>query len=184
MVAETCISAALERQRLVPFGHVLGEIAHERGRVDLTQHAGRLAHRDRAGAEALKHQAVAGKLLGARDEPLDVGFVELDDLGDQQDLARDAGLFERRLEALVDEAFVGGVLVDNDDAVPRLRHHVGFVHLRTRGAERTIDQVGRRRRRLVTRVGCRRADVEADLHGLGKALERGCTRNRERRPRR
>ena len=107
--------------------------------VDLAKERGGLAHRHRARPERLDHEAVAGKLLGARDEPLDVGLVELDDLGDQQDLAGDAGLVERRLQPLVDDALVRGVLVDDDEPVARLRHDIGLVHLRARGAERPVD---------------------------------------------
>ena len=95
------------------------------------------------GPERLEHQAERGKLAGARGQALDVGLVELDDLGDQQDLARDAGLVERGLHALVDEALVRGVLVDDDEAVARLRHDVGLVQLRARGAERPVEQIGR-----------------------------------------
>ena len=103
----------------------------------------RLAHRDRARAERLDGEAEARELVGARQQPLDVGLVELDDLGDQQDLPRDAAALERRLHALVDEPLMRGVLVDDDQAVARLRHDVGLVHLRARGAERPVEQVGR-----------------------------------------
>ena len=69
--------------------------------------------------------------------------IELDDLGDQQDLPRDALLLERGLHALVDQPLVRGVLVDDDQAVAGLRHDVGVVHLRAGGAERTVEQIGR-----------------------------------------
>ena len=36
-----------------------------------------------------------------------------------------------------------GVLIDDDDAVARLRHDVGLVHLRARRAERAVEQIGR-----------------------------------------
>ena len=79
---------------------------------------------------------------------------------------------ERRLHALVDDALMRGVLVDDDQAVARLRHDVGLVHLRARGAERPLDQIGRRLEAFDARVGRRRADVEGRLRGFGKA-ERG-----------
>ena len=51
--------------------------------------------------------------------------VELDDLGDQQHLARHAAVGQRRLQALVDQALVRGVLVDDHHAsrasAPRCR---------------------------------------------------------------
>src|SRR6266567_1849109 len=99
---------ALERQRLVPFGHVLGKVAHQRARVDLAQQRRRLAHRHRAGTERLDREPVTAKLVGARDEALDLGRRKLDDLRDQQDLAGNAGLLQRRLHALVDDAPMRG----------------------------------------------------------------------------
>ena len=57
---------------------------------------GRLAHRDRAGTERLDGEAVLGELGGALGQPRHVVVVEFDDLRDQQDLPRDAGLVERR----------------------------------------------------------------------------------------
>ena len=121
-------------------------------------------------------EAVARKLLGAREQALDVGLVELDDLGDQQDLARDAGLLQRRLQPLVDEALVRGVLVDDDDAVAGLRDDIGLVHLRARGAERPVEQVGRRLGDLDARVGRRAADIEGRLRRFGKADGAAATR--------
>ncbi len=95
--------------------------------------------------------------------------VELDDLRDQQDLAGDAFLVERGLHALVDQPLVGGVLVDDDEAVAGLRHDVGVVHLGARGAERAVEQVGRGLGDLDAGGGGRGADVEHGLRGFGKA---------------
>ena len=44
--------AALQRQAVAPFRHMLGEVAHERSRVDLAQQLWRFAHRHGTGAEA------------------------------------------------------------------------------------------------------------------------------------
>ena len=79
----------------------------------------------------------------ARGEPFDIGLVELDDLGDQQDLPRDAVTLQRGLHALIDDALVRGVLIDDHDAVARLRHDVSLVQLRARSAERAVDEIGR-----------------------------------------
>ena len=124
------------------------------------------------GPKSLERQAEARQLRGARGEPRGVGLVELDDLRDQQDLARHAARCERRLQPLIDDALMRGVLVDDDQAVAGLRHDIGLVHLRARGAERAVDQVGRRLEALDARIGRRRADVEGGLRGLGQA-ERG-----------
>ena len=45
-----------------------------------------------------------------------------------------------------------GVLVDDDDAVARLRHDVGLVHLRARRAERPVEQIGARLGQASTRA--------------------------------
>src|SRR6478735_8056183 len=57
--------AALERQRLVPLAHVLGEVTHEAGAVDLAEERRRLAQRHRAGTEGFEHEPVARELLNA-----------------------------------------------------------------------------------------------------------------------
>src|SRR5438270_639866 len=116
--------APLERQRLVPFRHMLAEIAKKRARIDRAEQRRCLAHRDGSRAERLDGKAEAQELRGARDEPLDVGLIEFDDVRNQQDLPADAGAVERRLETLVDDALVGGVLIDDDEAVAGLRDDV------------------------------------------------------------
>ena len=73
-----------------------------------------------------------------------------------------------------------GVLVDDHDAVARLRHDVGLVQLRARGAERAVDEIGRGIGRLGAHIGRRRAGVERGLRGFGKARERGRALRRRR----
>src|SRR5437899_1172002 len=83
---------------------------------------------------------------------LDVGLVELDDLGDEQELPRHPGLLQRGLQALVDEPLMGGVLIDDDEAVAGLRHDVGLVYLGASGAERLIETIGYGRREFRTNI--------------------------------
>ena len=75
------------------------------------------------------------------------------------------------------------MLIDNNNAVPRLRHDVGLVQLRARRAERTIDEFDRRRR-LRARIGGRLPRRKRRLRGLAKAGERGRARDRKGRARR
>ena len=75
---------------------------------------------------------------------------------------------ERRLQPLIDDALMRGVLVDHDHAVAGLRDDVVLVHLRARRAERPVDQVGLRRF-LETHIGGGRADIERGLAAFGKA---------------
>ena len=71
------------------------------------------------------------------------------------------------LQALVDEALVGGVLVDDDDAVLRLRDDVGAVDLRPRRAERGVGGLGLPEEGAHVRRG--RKSRERRLLRLGKA---------------
>src|SRR5215469_6959152 len=50
-----------------------------------------------------------------QEDALDVRLVELNDLRDQQNLPRHALALQCRLQALIDDALVGGMLVDNDE---------------------------------------------------------------------
>ena len=60
-----------------------------------------------------------------------------------------------------------GVLVHDDQSVAGLRHDVGFVDLRPRRAERTVEQVGGGLR-LEAHVGGRCADIEGGLIRFGE----------------
>ena len=169
MVAATCISRRSSGSVSSHSASVLGKIARERHGVDLAQHRRRLAHRDRARPERLDHEAEALQFFGARHQPLGVGGIELDDLGNQQDLPRDARLLERGLHALVDQPLMRGVLIDDHQPVAGLRDDVGVVHLRAGGAERTVEQIGRGLGHLDAGGRGRRADVERGLRGFGEA---------------
>ena len=134
--------AALQRQRLVPFRHVLGEIAQQRSGIGLAEQRRRLAHRDRAGAEGFDRQPERRQFLGAIDQLLHRRLVEFDDLRNQQDLPLHAVPRQRGLQLFIDDALMRGVLVHHDQAVAGLRHDIGLVDLRPRRAQRAIEQIG------------------------------------------
>ena len=130
----------------------------------------------------------------AADEPIGGGALELDDLRYQQRLARDAARRQLMLHALVDETLMGGMLVDDDDAVGGLRHDVGLVQLGARRAERIVARraIGglwhrRARRRRQHALQLRRAVERRIGRGgrLGEAARQHGTRApaRRRRPR-
>ena len=158
---------------------MLGKIAHEPAAVDLAEQRRGLAQRHGAGAEGFEHQPVAREFGGARHQPLDVGFVELDDVGDQQKLPRHAGLFDGGLEPLIDDALMRGVLIDDNKPIARLRDDVSVVNLCSRGAERMIELIRVRfcepssLREAVGQIAAhvcnRTASVESGLCRLGKA---------------
>ena len=62
-----------------------------------------------------------------------------------------------------------GVLVDDDNAIARLRHDIGLVHLRAGSPERLIEQLGCGLADLDARVGGRLAHIEGRLRRLCQA---------------
>ena len=119
------------------------------------EHRRRLAHDDRAGAEAVDDEAEFGELPGALGEPVDVLGRQVDDLRDEQDLAGDAVLGERPLHALIDQPLMRRVLVDDDQPVLGLGDDVGLVDLRPRRAERARERGRvRLRRACASAEGC------------------------------
>ena len=58
---------AFERQRLVPFADVLGEVAHQTRTIDLAKERRRLAQSHRARAKGFEHHAVSRKLFRMSD---------------------------------------------------------------------------------------------------------------------
>ena len=159
-------------------GDLGGEVAHEAVDIGFAQERRHLAHGDRAGAEGFEHEAELGELVCLFGECVGLVAVHFDDCRDEQPLPRDAAVGEHRLHALVDEALVRRVLVDDDDRVARLRDDVGLVQLRARGAERAVLQLGGGRRVVGARVGAGRVEgLERGLHGFGEAgARRGQTR--------
>src|SRR5579883_1807869 len=110
--AAELLELLLEGEGLAELRQLIGEVAHQTGNVDLAEERGHLAHDHGAGAKRLDHEAELGEFLGPRREPLHRGLLELDHLGDEQELARNAGRRHRILHTLVDQALVGGVLID------------------------------------------------------------------------
>ena len=76
------------------------------------------------------------------DQLLHRRLVQFDDFRDQQDLPLHAILRQRRLELLIDDALMRSVLVHHDEAVAGLRYDVGLVDLRSRRAQRPVEQIG------------------------------------------
>ena len=135
---EHVIEPARKSARVAFFREEVGDVLDETLAVDLAEQRRRLAHQHGAGAERLERQAERRKFVERRRKRVHARLVEIDDGGDQQHLSRDAGLLALAFELLVDEALMRRVLVDDDEAVARLRDDVGFVQLRARGAERRL----------------------------------------------
>src|SRR5690606_26747963 len=67
--------APFERQRLVPFGHVFGEVAHQCAGVGIPQKRRHFAHEDGARPEGFDRKAKTSQLLGALDESCGVSLI-------------------------------------------------------------------------------------------------------------
>ena len=166
----------LERQGIAGFSNLVGEIAHQTLHVQLAQHGGDLAHHHGIGSEGFDHQAQLGQLGGAGADAGDFRRVHIHHFGDQQRLAMDAAIGQRLLHALIDQPLMGGMLVDDDDAVSGLGHDIGFVQLRPGHAQRCIGHrlKGRvfhpyRHRHGTGHVGCRRFAHAAAGKDVGRA---------------
>ncbi len=138
----------LERQGLAVLRQVVGDVADQAGDVCLAQDGRGLADQDGAGAEGLDHQAQGLEFFGPCGDPLGLGGVEFDHFGQQQGLACDAAGRHLGLHALIDQALMGGVLVDDDHAIAGLGDDIGLVHLAAGRAERIVDGIEHRLRRL------------------------------------
>src|SRR6185503_14093014 len=77
--------------------------------------------------------------------------------------ARDAAIGESALQALIDQALMRGVLIDDDERILGLGDDEGVVDLRPRGSERI-----ERPLRIVLRDGAARVRAR-----LGESTERG-----------
>ena len=108
-----------------------------------------------AGPKRSMSRPKLGKLGRGAFEPVAVGFVELDHLGDQQGLARDRAALARRAHPFEHQPLVRGMLVDDDQPVLGLGDDIGRRDLAARDAER----VARARVRWRVRRG-RRGLVE------------------------
>ena len=100
-------------------GQFVEDVAEKGCAVDGAKNGGGFADGDGAAAEGFDRQAHLGQRRGGVQKAGGVGGGEIDDLGYQQGLGADASLGLLAFQAFVDEAFVGGVLVYDDDAAWR-----------------------------------------------------------------
>ncbi len=159
------VEPLLDRGAPLPLGDLVGKIAHQGAGIDSAQHRRRLAHRHRARPERFHDQPDLGKFRRPLADPLRVRRIEVDDLGDKQDLPRHAALGQGPPQPFIDQPLVRRVLVNDHDPVFGLRDDVGLVHLRARRAEWPCHQ-----RRIGRRHSSRRwrERLEGFLRGFGK----------------
>ena len=102
-----------------------------------------------------------------------IGGIQFDDRRDQQKLTGDARRRPLFLQPLVDEPLMGGMLIDDDDAVARLGDDIGVVHLRPRRAERGGEVGLAGAIAMGARIGGGRPGSQSGLRLFGEAGWRG-----------
>ena len=131
-----------KRESLAQMHDLVRQIAHEADDVRLSEERGHLAHQNGGGTEALDHKAKGLKIGGPGLDGVSGDLIQLYDLRQQQHLALDAALGQCRFHALINEALVSGVLIDDDHAaVVGLGNHLGVVDLCAGSAKREASEV-------------------------------------------
>ena len=125
-----------------PFGQAIGEVADQAIDIGLAREGRGFAHGDGAGAEAFEIEPEAFQLGRRFFEAGAILLGQFDDHRDQLGLAGDRAGGELGLEALIDQPLMGGVLVDQQQAIGVLGDDEIFEHLRPGGAEREFDELG------------------------------------------
>lgn len=94
-------------------------------------------------------------------------IIKFDDFGNKKDLPCDAAFGKGALHALVDETLMGGVLIDNDNAVFGLGDDIGLMELAPRSTKREVRQgrVGSRERPRVGAAGQAAKTLHEALRG-------------------
>ena len=121
------------------FGEVVGDVADQALDIGVAQQGRGFADEDGAGAEGFDDQTQLGQFVGAGGDAVGFRRIEFDHLGRQQGLTGDGALGHLGLHPLIDEAFVGGVLVNHDEAVAGLGDDIGAVQLGPGGAEGEVE---------------------------------------------
>ena len=120
----------LERQGFIHFAQIVGHVAHQALDIHLAQQRRNLADHHGADAKRLNDQTQFLQFGSASGYASGGVLGQLHHLGHQQQLPGDAGGGQLRLDAFVDQPFVGGVLIDDDHAVGGFGHYIGGVQLR------------------------------------------------------
>ena len=119
-------------------GQLVQDIQNHRPRIALAKDRRGLAHRHRAAAERLDHQAQPRQFIRQFQQTRGVAFGHLDDLGDQQRLRRNAVFRHLAFKLLVNQPLMRRMGIDDHHAVGGLRQDVILMQMRARRAERQV----------------------------------------------
>ncbi len=161
---------AAQRRRAALGQKPRNEFPHQPLYIGVAEKRRDLADRDGARAEGVEDEAQFGEFRrGVKEQGRLIGF-KLDDFRNEEALAGDASVGQLGLHTLIDDALVGGVLVDDDHRRFGLGNDVGRMKLGARSAERVAAQFLRRLLMSGARIGARLGKrLEGRLHGLGEA---------------
>ena len=121
--------ARLHQLALTLIGEFIQNVADHCLGIDLAQNGGRFSHSHGAAAKGLNAQSQLGKIIGNLQQARTLPIREFNDFGDQQTLGRDAILGHLTFEALINEPFMGCVLIDNHHPVTGLGDDIILMHL-------------------------------------------------------
>ena len=163
------IEPVAQRQRGPDFGQFCGKIAEQPGDVGLAERRGGRADQHRGRPEALDVEPEPGELKRGLLEPVAIGFVHLDHVGEQEGLARDAVTLRRRAHPFEHEPLVRGVLIDDHQPILGFGDDIGRGDLAARNPERE----GRNRRGGGLGARCGRKIAAKTQPFLGHPRESG-----------
>lgn len=132
----------LDGEGAAAVAELVKDIANKRFSIDWPEDGRGSADGNGTGTEGLDLQPEAGQCVGFGEEEGGLGVAEFYDFGDKEGLGRDAIAGRLLFQRLIDEALMGGVLVDEDNPVFGLGDDVGAVQLRARRAQRTFGGLG------------------------------------------
>ena len=137
------IEAFTEQQRVSIQGEIVGDIADECLDIARGQRGRNAADQHRGGAEAFERKAIVRQLRGAFLQPVAARLVEFDHFGQQQRLRGGFALTRPgRAQAFEHQPLVGGVLIDQNQAIFRLGDNIGLGDLAAGDAERVLPCIG------------------------------------------
>ena len=171
---------AFQRQRFVPFRHMLGEVAQQRTPALALPSSDGVSRTATAPGPKDSIASPNEASSSLRSNSRSTVASSISTISGISRICRCTPFFaSEAFNLLVDDALMRGVLVHDNEAVAGLRDDIGFVNLRPRRAERPVEQIGRRLL-LEANVRRRRADVEGRLAGFGKAPRGGGFKGRPR----
>ena len=134
--ADHGVDPLLKRDCLAGFLVAVGDFLNQLSAVGFAQHRRSRSHANRFRPEFIDNQSQRFKLIGDFEHCAPIRFLQFDDGRDKHRIGLRAALRLEPFQLFINQSFMRRVLVDDDDAVGRLRDDVIPVDLRLRRAQR------------------------------------------------